>query len=43
VRNLQAYEQFLNGDSTMVLSTDSDLFRYLNSHRDMTSATQAGP
>jgi modulator of FtsH protease HflC len=43
VRNLQAYEKFLNADSTMVLSTDSDLFRYLNSHRDKESVPRAGP
>jgi membrane protease subunit HflC len=43
VRNLQAYEKVLNGDSTLVLSTDSDLFRYLNSHRDKESAARAVP
>jgi membrane protease subunit HflC len=43
VRNLQAYETFLNGDSTMVLSTDSDLFRYLNSHRDQENVTRTAP
>jgi membrane protease subunit HflC len=34
VRNLEAYEKLLTGDSTLVLSSDSDLFRYLNSHRE---------
>jgi membrane protease subunit HflC len=43
VRNLQAYEKLLTGDSTLVLSTDSDLFRYLNSHRDKESAPRPGP
>jgi membrane protease subunit HflC len=43
LRNLQAYEKFLNADSTMVLSSDSDLFRYLNTHRDNGGTTLAGP
>jgi membrane protease subunit HflC len=43
LRNLQAYEKFLNADSTLVLSSESDLFRYLNSHRDKAVAPQAGP
>jgi membrane protease subunit HflC len=34
LRSLQAYEKFLNADSTVVLSSESDLFRYLNSHRN---------
>jgi modulator of FtsH protease HflC len=42
LRNLQAYEKFLNADSTLVLSSDSDLFRYLNSHRANGSASRAG-
>jgi modulator of FtsH protease HflC len=33
VRSLEAYERLLGSDSTLVLSSDSDLFRYLNSHR----------
>jgi membrane protease subunit HflC len=43
LRNLQAYEKFLNADSTLILSSDSDLFRYLNSHRDKGISPQAGP
>ena len=42
LRNLQAYEKFLNADSTLVLSSDSDLFRYLNSHRANGSASRIG-
>jgi membrane protease subunit HflC len=34
VRSLEAYERLLDSDSTLVLSTESDLFRYLNSHRN---------
>jgi membrane protease subunit HflC len=34
VRSLEAYERLLGSDSTLVLSSDSELFRYLNSHRD---------
>jgi modulator of FtsH protease HflC len=34
VRSLEAYERLLGSDTTLVLSTDSDLFRYLNSHRN---------
>jgi membrane protease subunit HflC len=34
VRNLEAYEKLLKSGSTLVLSTDSDLFRYLGSHRN---------
>ena len=30
-RSLEAYKQFLNTNTTMVLSTESDLFRYLGS------------
>ena len=33
VRSLEADERLLGTDSTLVLSTESDLFRYLNSHR----------
>jgi membrane protease subunit HflC len=33
VRSLEAYERLFGADSTLVMSTDSDLFRYLNSHR----------
>jgi membrane protease subunit HflC len=33
MRSLEAYERLLGSDSTVVLSTDSDLFRYLTSHR----------
>ena len=32
-RSLEAYERLLGADSTLVLSSESDLFRYLNSHR----------
>lgn len=34
VRSLQAYETLLGDGSTLVLSSDSDLFRYLNSPRE---------
>jgi membrane protease subunit HflC len=34
VHSLEAYERLLGADSTLVLSTESDLFRYLNSHRN---------
>jgi membrane protease subunit HflC len=34
VRSLEAYEHMLASGSALVLSTDSDLFRYLNSHRN---------
>lgn len=34
VRSLEAYEKLLKSDSAMVMTTDSDLFRYLNSHRN---------
>jgi membrane protease subunit HflC len=33
VRSLEAYEKFLDPSSTLVMSTDSDLFRYLNTQR----------
>jgi modulator of FtsH protease HflC len=33
VRSLEAYERLLGADSSLVLSSESDLFRYLNSHR----------
>jgi modulator of FtsH protease HflC len=33
VRSLEAYERLLATGSTLVLSTESDLFRYLNTHR----------
>jgi membrane protease subunit HflC len=41
VRSLEAYERLLASGSTLVLSTDSDLFRYLNTHRN--GSTQAAP
>ena len=41
MRSLQAYERLLAGDSTLVLSSDSDLFRYLNSHRTNGTAPTA--
>jgi len=31
-RSLEAYGNFLQGGTTLVLSADSDLFRYLESH-----------
>ncbi len=34
VRSLEAYETLLASGSTLVMSTDSDLFRYLNTHRN---------
>lgn len=43
LRNLQAYEKMLGADSTLVLSSDSDLFRYLESHRDSSATAVAGP
>jgi membrane protease subunit HflC len=43
LRNPQAYEKILNSDSTLVLSSDSDLFRHLNSHRDKESGARAIP
>jgi membrane protease subunit HflC len=33
-RSLEAYEKLLDSTSTLVLSTDSDLFRYVNTHRN---------
>lgn len=33
VRTMELYEQMLSGESTIVLSTDSDLFKYLKSVR----------
>jgi len=33
VRSLEAYERMLASGSTLVMSSDSDLFRYLNTHR----------
>jgi membrane protease subunit HflC len=39
VRSLEAYERMLASGSTLVLSSDSDLFRYLNTHR--TGGTQS--
>ena len=43
LRNLQAYEKMLGADSTLVLSSDSDLFRYLESHRDSSDRPIASP
>jgi membrane protease subunit HflC len=43
LRSLEAYERLLGPDSTLVLSTESDLFRYLNSHRNGGVPAQAGP
>jgi membrane protease subunit HflC len=46
VRSLEAYERLLAAGSTLVLSTDSDLFRYLNTHRaggDTAVAAATGP
>jgi membrane protease subunit HflC len=41
LRSLEAYEHVLASGSTLVMSTDSDLFRYLNSHRN--GGTPAAP
>jgi membrane protease subunit HflC len=41
VRSLQAYEQFVGKRSTLLLSADSDLFRYLGSPTDSRSGTAA--
>ena len=43
LRNLQAYEKFLGADSTLILSSDSDLFRYLNSPRSTSTTPVASP
>jgi membrane protease subunit HflC len=43
VRSLEAYEKLLKSDSTMVLTSESDLFRYLNSHRTAAGPARAGP
>ncbi|MBI3969612.1 MAG: protease modulator HflC [Chloroflexi bacterium] len=42
LRSLQAYEKFIDTESTMILSTDSDLFRYLNSHQNNGGRVQPG-
>jgi membrane protease subunit HflC len=42
IRSLEAYERLLDSGSTMVLSTDSDLFRYLNTHRNGGTPSPAG-
>ncbi len=41
VRSLEAYERLLGADTTLVLSAESDLFRYLNSHRNGGAPAQA--
>jgi modulator of FtsH protease HflC len=45
VRSLEAYERLLGSDTTLVLSSESDLFRYLNSHRNgsMPATAATGP
>ena len=35
-RTLQAYQRFLDSDTTLVLSTDSPLFRYLEAPPEVT-------
>jgi modulator of FtsH protease HflC len=42
VRSLEAYERMLVSGSTLVMSTDSDLFRYLNTHRSGGTPSSAG-
>lgn len=42
VRSLEAYERLLASGSTLVMSTDSDLFRYLNTHRSGGAPSSAG-
>jgi membrane protease subunit HflC len=42
VRSLEAYEKVLGQGSTMVMSTDSELFRYLNSSQNGGGTQQAG-
>ena len=43
VRSLQAYEQFVGKRSTLLLSADSDLFRYLGSpSNDKSGAVSKG-
>ena len=41
VRSLEAYDRLLGADTTLVLSSESDLFRYLNSHRTAGTSAQA--
>ena len=41
VRSLEAYDRLLGADTTLVLSSESDLFRYLNSHRAADTSAQA--
>jgi membrane protease subunit HflC len=41
IRSLEAYEKLLDPTSTLVMSTDSDLFRYLNTHRNGGAPTHA--
>jgi modulator of FtsH protease HflC len=40
-RSLEAYEKFLNNETTLVMSTSSDLFRYLAGHRQGQEAIPA--
>jgi membrane protease subunit HflC len=41
VRSLEAYEKLLDPSSTLIMSTDSDLFRYLNTQRPGGTRAQA--
>jgi membrane protease subunit HflC len=43
LRSLEAYEKLLKSDSTMVLTSESDLFRYLNSHRNGARSAASTP
>jgi hypothetical protein len=40
---MQAYAAIIDENSTLVLSTDSDLFRFLKGMSNDTSANGAGP
>ena len=41
-RSLEAYANFLNEQTTLVLSADSDLFRYLEAYDSDTARSQSG-
>ena len=43
LRSLEAYEKLLKSDSTLVLTSESDLFRYLNSHRNGAQSAASSP
>jgi hypothetical protein len=43
VRNLEAYERYLKTKSTLVMSGDGELFRYLNSSSQVPPAAPSVP